>query len=60
MHFYIILRRETGEYVLGMTSSTTSVRLADRYYAKKLALAQLGDNQCVCGPYLEEDYDQVS
>jgi hypothetical protein len=53
MHFYIILRRETGLYISGNTE-TSSVTKADRYYSKKLALRKSGPNTCVCGPYSEE------
>ncbi len=55
MHFWILMRRETGRYISGDTE-TTSVAGADRYYSKKLAARALCPNTCICGPYPEEDY----
>jgi len=55
MHYYIIMRRETGLFVKG-DGETDSVQQADRYYSKKLALRRAGPNTCVCGPYSEEHF----
>ena len=59
MHFYIIMRRETNRYVRGATE-TDWVSKADRYYSRKLAMRQMGPNTCVCGPYLDADFNNNS
>lgn len=60
MQFYVIKRRETGNYVAHSTSlgeaETTFVALAKRFNTRKSAIADMGPNTCVCGPYPTDEY----
>ncbi len=56
MHFYVILRRETGDYVADGDTETPFVSQATRYTTRKKALVHLGPNTCVCGPYPTDEY----
>ena len=58
MHFYVIMRRETGSYISSAKNEeTTFLSMAVRYSTRKRALAAAGPNTCVCGPYPVDDYE---
>lgn len=60
MLFYVILRRETGNYITKPDDDgydeTAFVATATRYATRKNALASLTPNTCVCGPYSTDDF----
>lgn len=62
MNFYVIMRRETGNYIappdiIGGVDETEFVSMAVSYSTRKSALAAAGPNTCVCGPYPTDEYE---
>lgn len=67
MNFFVIKRRETGDYVADDDGDTTFVSFARRYTTRKKAVNAITmldlrtstpryPNTCVCGPYSTDHY----